>query len=100
MQHSGADFNHHCLALIPLCPYLSLKTQFCAFKGELFFLFSLSFHQRDGPFSVSMGFGPSCCSWYHMASVQFSHLSLLLVSFIFLCLTCFILCLFFRLDLS
>lgn len=64
-----------------------------------YFFVSLSFQQRDGPFSVSMGSGPSCCSCSLLAASRLSHPSLLLMKFIFLCLTCFILCLFFRLDL-
>lgn len=68
----------HSQDFISLCPSPHLKSHFCVFKGELFFV-SLSFQQRDGPFSISMGSGPSCRSCSLLAASRLSHPSSLLM---------------------
>lgn len=44
-----------------------------------YFFVSLSFQQKDGPFSVSMGPRPSCCSCSLLASGRLPHLSSILM---------------------
>lgn len=44
-----------------------------------YFFVSFSFQQKDGPFSVSMGLGPSCCSCSLLASGRLPHPSSILM---------------------
>jgi len=89
LSHHAAlleDFNSHCVALRKkeLVSFTNSHSSLpsnpisVCVKVNYFFV-SLSFPQRDGPFSVSMGSGPSCCSCSLLASSRLSHPSSLLM---------------------
>lgn len=84
------DFNSHCLVLRNKITHLIHKFLFLSalplasnptsvpLKVNYFFV-SLSFQQKDGPFSVSMGPRPSCRSCSLLASGRLPHPSSILM---------------------
>lgn len=93
LHHHAAlweDFNSHCLALwkkiTRLIHKFSLLSAFPLASNPIsvplkvnYFFVSLSFQQRDGPFSLSMGSEPSCRSCSLLAGGRLSHPSSLLM---------------------